>query len=126
MDAIEAAVFDALTTAAIGIPIYQHVPQDTPPPVIIIADMDADDSIATKGDDDDEQITLQILTTMQAEERKPVLVAQSKIKKALHEKMLLQPGWEIRPLWQSHDAVLLPDGETYLGTSLFTVMALTA
>ncbi|MBB5684293.1 tail completion protein gp17 [Sphingobium boeckii] len=124
MDAIEIGVFTELTAAAIGIPIYQHVPEDTAPPVIIIGDLDSDDSISTKDDDLDEAIELEITTVMQTQQRKPVLITQARIKAALNGKAIMMPGFTIRPLWVSQSAVLLPDGENYVGTSRFRIMAL--
>lgn len=120
-DAAEAAIFMALSSAGLAWPVFQHVPQDTPPPVNIVGDMDGI-SLETK-EDDDEEIELSILTVVQGEQRKPVSQEQGRIKSALNNAALTSGGFTVRPIWTSADAVLMPDGETYLGTSRFTVFA---
>lgn len=120
-DAAEAAIFDALSSAGLTWPVYQHVPQDTPPPINIVGDMDGE-GLGAKGDDD-EAIELSILTVFQGEARKPVSQEQGRIKDALNEKTLTHSGYTIRPLWTDANAILMQDGETYLGTSRFLVFA---
>jgi hypothetical protein len=122
-NATEAAVYAALSAdGVLSWPIYQHVPEDTPPPVNIIGDMTGE-PLEDKGGGD-ERIELTIDTVYQGEARKPVLDEQDKISAALDEKTLTVTGWTIRPVKLSADALLLPDGETYLGTTRFTVFAL--
>lgn len=121
-NATEAAIFAALSAGGLAWPVHQHVPEDTPPPLNIIGDM----SGAPLGDKDsrDELIELEISTIYQGEARKPVLAEQAKIVAALDEQELTVTGWTIRPLKESASAFLMPDGETYLGTTRFTVFAL--
>jgi len=121
-NATEAAIFTALSEGGLSWPVHQHVPEDTPPPVNIIGDM----SGTPLGDKEsgDEQIEVEITTVYQGEARKPVLDEQAKIIAALDEQHLAVTGWTIRPVKESASAFLMPDGETYLGTTRFTVFAL--
>lgn len=121
-NACEAAIYAALVAGGLSWPVYQHVPEDTPPPVNIIGDMSGE----PLGDKDtgDEQIELEINTIYQGEERAPVLAEQAKIIAALDGKALSVTGWTIHPNKAGSDASLLPDGETYLGAARFTVFAL--
>ncbi len=121
-NATEAAVFVALSGGGLSWPIYQHVPEDTPLPVNIIGDMSGE-PLEDKSSGD-ARIELEISTVFQGEARKPVLDEQAKIIAALDEQTLSSDGWTIRPVHISADALLMPDGETYLGTTRFTVFAL--
>lgn len=120
-NAVEAAVFEALN-GNLTVPVYQHVPEDTPPPVVIIGDIEAS-PLETKGDSD-RQVSLTITTVIQAEQRKPVLDIQEEIVAALDGASLVKDAWQVRPFLESEDAVLLPDGAHYVGTSRYTIWAL--
>ncbi len=122
-NATEAAVYAALAAGGLAYPVFQHVPENTPPPVNIIGDISGE-PLSDKGSQD-ERIDLTITTVVQTEQRKPVLLEQGKIRAALDDVALTgAAGWTIRPQYLSGDAVLLPDGETYLGTMRFTIFAL--
>lgn len=122
-NATEAAIYAALSAGGLAFPVYQHVPEDTPPPVNIIGDISGE-PLGVKGDAD-ERIELTITTVVQAEQRKPVLAEQARILAALDGATLTGvAGWTIRPVKASGDAVLMPDGEHYLGTTRFTIFAL--
>lgn len=124
INAAEKAVYDALSAGAPQWTIYQHVPQDTAPPMHIIGDLVA--SGALSKDEDDARLNMDILTVFQGEERKPVTDEQERIKTALHEVTLSEGDFEIKCYRTGARAELLEDGETYLGTSTFTVWALSA
>ena len=121
-NATEAAVYTALAAGGLSYSVYQHVPEDTAPPVNIIGDISGE-PLGDKGGDD-ERIEVSISTVYQGEARKPVLTEQQKIIAALDGKSLTSGSWTIRPEKLSADAVMMPDGETYLGTTRFTVFAL--
>jgi hypothetical protein len=118
LKAAEAAKPSALAT------VYQHVPQDTRPPLVIIADIEMETFGATKDDDDDQAGTLAIIAQTEGEARKPVLTLQRGIKAALHNHREDRDGWSLRFTFLSSDGVLLEDGKTYEGRSLFNVLAL--
>jgi hypothetical protein len=122
-NATEKAVFVALSAAGLNNPTYQHVPQDTPSPTNIIGDMTGE-PLGDKGGID-ERIELSIETEMQGEQRKVVLEEQARIIATLDNQALTgATGWTINPERLSADAVLLPDGVTYLGTTRFVIFAL--
>lgn len=118
--ACEAALFGALN-GVISVPVYQHAPQDTPPPVVIIGDLEAT-QLDTK-DDADREISVTIATVVQTEERKPVLTIQEEIAAALNHKSFTRDGWTLHCWVESESAILLPDGETYYGSTQVRVMA---
>lgn len=120
-NATEAAVYTALAAGSLSYSVYQHVPEDTAPPVNIIGDI-AGEPLGDKAGVD-ERIELSITTVYQGEARKPVLTEQQKIIAALDGKSLTSGSWTIRPEKMSADAVMLPDGETYVGTTRFTIFA---
>ena len=120
-NATEAAIYTALAAGGLSYSVYQHVPEDTAPPVNIIGDISGE-PLGDKGGDD-ERIEVSISTVYQGEARKPVLTEQQKIIAALDGKSLTSGSWTIRPEKLSADAVMMPDGETYLGTTRFTVFA---
>lgn len=123
-DAIEAVAFAKLTAGEIGAPVYQHVPQDEPPPVVIVGDIDVDaEPLGGKGDND-ERVTLTVVTILQGEARKPLLAIQGKIKTTLNNRSFSHGGWTLHFLFAGSDGGLLDDGETYVGNSRFTVLAL--
>lgn len=120
--AVEAAAYAALSAGVTLAPVWQHAPQDVPPPVVIIGDMD-DEPIGTK-DDPDRRVSVSILTVVEGEERRPVFAIQAEITAALDGKTLTSGPWSLRFSAEASDAALLGDGSTYLGTSRFLVMAL--
>jgi hypothetical protein len=123
-NATEQAVYTALAAAGLAFAVYQHVPEQTPPPVNIIGDLSGE-PLDIKQGDGDERIDLTITTVVQGEQRKPVLEEQQRITDALHETTLTSvAGWTINPIKTSASAVLMPDGETYLGTTTFSIFAL--
>jgi len=124
IDATEAATFTALDGNVVGSTIYQHVPEDTPPPVTIIGDMEAV-PLGAK-DDKDRRVSLTLVTIVEAEERKPLSAIQDQLETLLDGKTFTVPGWRLSFVFESADGAQLPDGETYLGNSRFTVFAFAA
>lgn len=124
-DAVEFAAFTLLSAApSIGAAVHQHVPEDTPPPVVIIGDMDAQ-PLATKGDRD-RRVTLSVVTVTVAEERKPMLAIQGHIESRLDGAIMDVEGWSLTFSFVGDDAVLTPEGDGYVGNSNFTILALRA
>lgn len=124
-DAIEKATYTLLTTGEpIGIAVFQHVPEDTDPPVIIIGDLETEPLDAK--DDGDERATLTIVTVIEGEARKPLLDAQAKIKTKLHGARVTEGAWTLAYRFISSSAALAPDGAAYVGESRFEILALGA
>ena len=121
---VEAAVYAALDAAIEGATVYQDVPQDAPLPVVILGDMK---SYPLGGKDDpDRSVNIIIVSMVEAEERAPLLELQRQIEAALDGKKFTEGGFELSATFDDDDAQLGGDGATYIGTSSFTVIALTA
>lgn len=123
ISAVEADAFAALTAGVTLAPVHQHVPQDTAPPVVIVADVDAE-PFEVKGADPDRKITLAIVCVVQGEARKPLLNMQGEVEAALDGRRSTVGGWTLSYAFEASDGALLEDGETYVATSRFNVLAL--
>jgi hypothetical protein len=129
-DAIEQAAFAALSVPAIAAlaTVYQHVPEDTPPPVLIIGDMDSDGSIAAK-DDGDEQVALTITAVIAGEERRPLRAIKRQVKVALHGLTVTVDNWRLQFNFTGSDGLFIPSGspddqDSYIANYRFSVIAL--
>lgn len=122
-DAVEAVAYTQLNVTAVTAlaAVYQHVPEDTPPPVVIIGDMDSE-PIGGKGDPD-RRVNLVVIAVIQAEERKPLRAIQAEINAQLDGKSFAHEGWELHFTFTGSDGALLEDGATYVGNTRFTVLA---
>lgn len=120
IEACEAALYDALAAGVTLGTVYQHVPENTPPPVVILGDLSAEDASAK--DDDDEAFTVEIVSLIMDEQRAPLLALQGEVKACLHGARLKRDGFSFRPLFQGSDGQLMPDGETYYGSQTFRVV----
>jgi hypothetical protein len=123
VSAVEAVAYAELTTAVTLGSVYQHVPENTPPPVVIIADMEAA-PLGTKASDPDRSINLNIVSVIQGKARKPLLDLQAEIETALDGLRATPTGWTLKFSFLSSDGVLMDDGQTYVGNSRFNVLAL--
>jgi hypothetical protein len=124
--ALETAVFTRLTAQVTLGAVYQHVPEDTPPPVVIIADFFPEQS-GGKGDEF-ERFEFDIVQVIRGAARKPLHALQSEVKSALH---LWKPAdasgisiGEVQHL--NSTAQLLPDGQNYYGSMRFLTFVQTA
>jgi hypothetical protein len=121
--ALDAAVFARLEPAVTLATVYQHVPQDTPPPVVIIGDSSEGEALDKDGNL--VPCEFEIVSVVRGAAREPLNAVQAEVRTALH-------GWvpgvvdgvlfgDVRQV--SRDAQLLPDGEHYYGTQRFAVLA---
>lgn len=124
--ALETAVYTRLAAQVTLATVYQHVPEDTPPPVVIIADF-FPEQFGGKGDDS-ERIEFDIVQVIRGAARKPLHALQSEVKSALH---LWKPAdasgisiGEVQHL--NSTAQLLPDGQNYYGSMRFLAFVQTA
>lgn len=122
-EAVELAVYEALAAAISGATVYQDAPQDAALPLVIVGDM-ASQRMAGKPASRDRVVTVSVVTLVEAEERSPLLVLQGQIEDALDHQTFEPEGWSIAGSFESDDAVLQDDGETYAGVSTFTFVAL--
>lgn len=120
---VEAVAYAALAEGVTLAPVYQHVPQDTARPLVIIGDIELD-AFGGKGDDDDERGTLEVVSLFEGEERKPLLAMQAEAKEALHELRVTRDGWTIAITYAGATATLSEDSAEYVGLSRFNVIAL--
>lgn len=122
-DAVELATYQLLTAApAIGAGVFQDVPQDTPPPVIIIGDMD---SYGIGGKDDDDRIVnLEIVVVTAGDERKPCVALQDSVETRLDGAKFEVAGWSLTFRWVDDSAALTPEADGYVGLQKFEIMAL--
>lgn len=125
-DAVEKGSYALLTAdiediAPIGVPVYQDVPDDTPPPVIILGDIDA----APLGDKDDidQLVTLEIVTVTAGDERKPLLGLQGRIKDRLRGAVTEVEGWRLAFTFLDGRAEMTPDASGYVGLQKFEILA---
>lgn len=121
--AIEATAFTALSAGVTLAPVYQHVPQDTPRPVVIIGDIELE-PLGGKGDDGDRRGTLSIISVFEGEARKPMLDMQAEIEVALNVLSNTSGGWSVNFTLAGEDATMSETGEQYVGLSRFAVIAL--
>lgn len=124
-NAVEKVSYDLLSEGGnIGAAVFQHVPQDTPPPVIIIGDLEVQ-PLALK-DDPDRRVSLTVLTVTEAEERKSMLELQEQIESRMDGARIEHDGWILAFTQSDSSAALTPEGDGYIGTNSFTIMALRA
>lgn len=131
VSAVEAVAFTALSEGVTLSPVFQHVPPDTPAPVTIIGDLDAE-PFGTKGADPDRIISLAITCVVEGEQRKPLLDLQEEVETTLDGLTTTYGGWTLQFTFLASDGVLIADpaseesdgGETYVGNSRFRVLAL--
>lgn len=125
LSAIEVAAFNALSAGVTLAAVFQHVPEDTPvgDPLVIVGDIDADAEALASKDDEDQQVTLTIITIVKAHERAPLLAMQAEVNDALNKIEVTQGGWKLHFVAKDSNAILFTDGETYVGKSTFTIFA---
>jgi len=127
-DAVEVGAYQLLTGTAgtlgpiVGAPVFQHVPQDTWPPVVIIGDIEAE-PFGAKGDPD-RRCSLQIVTVTDGEARKPLLDLQAQVEARLEGARLDIDGWRLAFTFEGASATMSGDGDGYVGNSRFEVFAL--
>ncbi|QUT04841.1 hypothetical protein KFK14_17665 [Sphingobium phenoxybenzoativorans] len=127
MDALEKVTFELLTgvrgsIAISGASVFENVPEDTLPPVVIIGDMEAV-PLGEKGDPD-RKIALTILVVTDGEERKPVLGFLQQIESILSDVSEALAPWTLTFTFATSTATLTPEGDGYVGTSIFDIFAL--
>ena len=120
-DAAQAEAYSVLAAGVSGAPIYEDVPANTPPPIVVLGDC-ASEPIGGK-DDHDEQVSIDVLTLVSAEEKAPLNALQGQIKALLRGHKAVRDGFELHFLFGNETARLDDDGVTYVGTTTFSVMA---
>lgn len=123
--ATEAAAFVTLSAGVTLATVYQHVPEDTNPPVVIVADMSTDAAKHSSKESvrQDCQIELTIASVFKGEARAPILAIEEEVLAALHQHRETRSNWQLTFIYDSSDGSLLEDGETYVNNIKFKVFA---
>lgn len=122
-DACEAAIYQALVPAVSPVTVYQHVPEPIPSRMVVIGEI-SEEPLGTKGNDPDRRVTVQILTAVEGEERKPVRQIMAQVDGVLDGATLTYDGWRLAFTLAGSEAGLDAETGIYLGTSRFDVLAL--
>ena len=122
LSATEAAIFRALDAGIAGATVFQHAPENTQPPVVIVGDIDKATPIGAS-DDPDRRIPLTIVVITEGEQRRPCTVLLGQVEKILSGARLAAGGFTIRPCFDNSTAVLAEDGASYVGLCLFEILA---
>lgn len=79
--ALEKALYDRLTAQVSGAAVFQHVPENQAPPVVIVGDVDFED----EGDKDGQllRFSVQIVSIVAGPGRKPLNALQAQVRAAL-------------------------------------------
>lgn len=117
--ALETAVYTRLASQVTLASVYQHVPENQPPPVVIVADF-FPEQFGGKGDDS-EQIEFDIVQVIRGAGRKPLHALQDEVRGALHNwKPADASGISISEIVHLNSrAQLLEDGQNYYGSMRF-------
>lgn len=122
IDAVERAAYLLMTAdPAPSAPVYQDVPDNAPPPVIIIGDVDWE-PIGAKGDPDCTG-RIEMVTVHDGDARKPLLAMQGEVFDRMADARIDVSGWRIFFTFTGGNAVLTPDGAGYVGMQNFTWLA---
>jgi hypothetical protein len=126
--ALEKAVFARLTAQVSQTParikIFQNVPENTPPPVLMIGDLRESNVAQKQGTV--VSLDFDIVIVIRSVERRPVHARQAEVRAILHDWIPdgLPIGMVITRVRQtSSDVSLLQDGEHYYGISRFSCFA---
>jgi hypothetical protein len=101
----------------------QHVPDNTQPPIAVVADIVAEPAGGKDGGLD--KMTFEIITLYRGPKRANLYSIQAAVRAKLEDVSLpAQAGAELsRPTMESEDDEILEDGITYLGTQRFSLFA---
>jgi len=120
--AVQRAVYDALVGGVTLAAVHQHVPEGTPPPVVIIGEGDFSEE-GGKGERL-ERHEVMVLTVVRGPGKLPLRAVQEQVRAALHDRPLTAAGASLSsPSIVSTSDQLLEDGETYAGTQQFVIWA---
>lgn len=122
--AAQNGIHAALNVAAVTdlAPLFQHVPDETEPPMVIIGELAAE-PIGGK-DSQLDRITAEVITIVREPRRAALFALMSAVRTALEGVALAAAGAELsRPVFEGADDDLAEDGQTYIGTQRFSLIA---
>lgn len=120
--AVEAAAFDRLDQDVSLATVFQDVPEDEPPPVVILGDISAE-PFTSDPSDPDRRVTLTITTVTAGEERLPCSDIQDEVEASLSGLRVDRDGWSLAFRSLGSDAQLIGDASGYVGTTTFEIIA---
>lgn len=120
--AVQDGLYEKLSANVTLAPVYQHTPDGTEPPVVIIGQ----DVFTAEGDKSGrlERHTCEIITLVRGSSRKALYALQAEVYAALHGEPITFAGATLSaPAFLDADDELLEDGKTYYGRQRFEVWA---
>ena len=126
LDGAQSAFYQALDARAeltALSPVFQHVPENTDPPMTIVGDIESENA-GTKNDPA-EELTVTILTIHRGPGRAALLAIMHQQYLALHGREIGAPGCVFQNVRRDAAVAAGPasDGITYAGVSIFKVLA---
>jgi hypothetical protein len=122
LTATQDAIYAALNVPAVTAlaPVFQHVPEGTAPPYIVVADIDAE-----PGEDKGSQaMTVDVVSVHRGKGRRPLLAMMHAVFEALEGQSIAAPGADLEcPRWLGSETSPAEDGVTYGALQQFLVSA---
>ena len=123
------AVFRALAPLAgrddlpVGLKVFQHVPQDTPPPYLMVGRLACDN--AEEHGEQAEMITAEVIGVYRGNQRAELLAVMAAARAALDRQPIEDAGATLEPpRFQKLDAgEAIADGQTYVAMATFEFLA---
>lgn len=114
---------DDLPPELAGLGVYQHLPEDTQPPYIMVGTLDAEDHASR--DEQASTITAEIVTAWRGNRRRELLWLMAAVRRSLNSQPIAADGAAFtRPqIMRETASEAIADGVTYVGLSTFTFIA---
>jgi len=121
--AVQQALYDALSAGLTLARVYQHVPENTPPPVVIIGEDDIDPTLGGKGERF-ERHEVRIITVVRGPAKLPLRALQEEVRGTLDGQPISAAGAILSdPVMLTVSDQMLEDGQTYYGEQRFLIFA---
>lgn len=124
LSAVELVAYQRFTDAVTLATIYQDVPENAAPPIVVIGDLGWKPLDAGKDDDVDCIVTLTVLSETIGHERQPCLDLLEEVEGSLRNVDDEQDGWRLKFRCLGSEAGLAEDAGSYIGTTTFEITAL--
>lgn len=124
LTATQDAVYAALNVSPVTniAPVYQHVPDNRQPPIVIIDDITSEADGSKDGSLD--RITINIITVRREPRRAALYELMGAVRTALDGVAITATGALLTPpVFESSEDTLADDGVTYIGTQRFALWA---
>ena len=122
VEAVQKAFYDWLSGGSVGAPVFDEVPDNQFPPVVIIDRIDT--TYTGTKTEPAEQHSIEIVSVTQGKSKKSLRGIMAKVKNRLHGAAMPITGATIgRPVFDGSDEDTLDDGKTHIGRQRFIVDA---